>query len=77
MYRWSYNGRFDDEPWQDDDRALVDAESSVGEAESIAWACVSCDAITPLETSNMTRTANITIVKNDSDYRKKNERWQM
>ena len=67
MYRWSYNGRYEDEPRRDD-RALVDAESSLDEAESIACNCVSFDAIMPLETSNITRTADINIVKNDSDY---------
>ena len=67
MYRWSYNGRYDDEPRRDD-RALVDAASSVDEAESVACNCVSFNAIMPLETSSMTRTADINIVKNDSDY---------
>ena len=37
-------------------------------AESVARNCVSFDAIMPLETSNITRTADINIVKNDSDY---------
>ena len=72
MYRWSYNGRYDDEP-QRDDRALVDAASSVGGSESVARNCVSFNAIMPLETSNITRTADINIVKNDSDYKERKQ----
>ena len=52
----------------DDDRALLAVASLVGGAESAACARASCDAITPLATSSMTRAANITIAKKDSDY---------
>ena len=52
----------------DDDRVLLAVASSVGRAESAACARASCDVITPLETSNMTRAANITTAKKDSDY---------
>ena len=48
----------------DDDRA---SSLLVGGAESLHCDCVSCDSITPLDTIIMTKTANVTIVKNDID----------
>ena len=71
MYRGSYSGIYDDDTRCDDDRDIA-AVSSVGEAKSAACARLSCDSITPLETSSMINTANIIIAKKDSDYRKEN-----
>ena len=58
-----HSGMYDDDTC-DDDRA---SSSLVGGAESLHCDCVSCDSITPLDTIIMTKTAYVTIVKNDID----------
>ena len=61
-YSRLYIGMHDDTC--DDDIA---SSSLVGGAESLHCDCVSCDSITPLDAIIMTKTANVTIVKNDID----------
>ena len=63
LYSRLYSGMYDDDTC-DDDRA---SSSLMGGAESLHCNCVSCDSITPLDTIIMTKTANVTIVKNDID----------
>ena len=62
-YSRVHSGMYNDDTC-DDDRA---SSSLVGGAESVHCNCVSCDSITPLDTIIMTKTANVTIVKNDVD----------
>ena len=62
-YSRLYSGMYDDDTC-DDDRVC---SGLVGGAESSHCDCVACDSITPLDTIIMTKTANVTIVKNDID----------
>ena len=65
-YSRLYSGMYDDDTCNDDGFS----SALMGGAESVFCACVSHDSITPLVTIIMTKTVNVTIVKNDIDYRK-------
>ena len=65
-YNRLYSGMYDDDTCNDDGFS----SAPVGGTESVLCACVSRDSITPLDTIIITKTANVTIVKNDIDYRK-------
>ena len=62
-YSRVHGGMYDDDTC-DDDRV---SSSLVGGAESLHCDCVSCDSISPLDTTVMTKITNVTIIKNDID----------